>query len=647
MKRNKTILLLIFAVIFSILFSAGLSRYGGKYVTELASTKEYGSEDIAVPVYEGSDSIGREINVPFNRLDVICLVIAHDADAPVMAGSGIDVELIKDGASVALITGPELQSISFYHDPDGKFSTCGYIEIQIQDKYNLGEGKYELAITGRAISKEDGFSVLCDESGSPYVKMKGETPRHPAERYVFCFLYVLVIALIIVRMIAYKGSLKKERLDDVIVLYTILLCTFTFTYFHDTEIIYEQARVLKSALKHGQLFNFYDYALENSYYRLNANYNILLYVIAAVCFLPFDIMKKICGDMPLIYAHLWFNAIVGVMFYFTGTQVRRVLKVWNIEKDKAELTVLIYYMNPILLFATVGFSQLDIFYISAMLEALILFEKGKTDRASLLWSLSIAMKTFPVMIFIPLLLLREKRLTRIIRHALEAMSLSLIFSIIYGGSEGWKLNQLHSAHYKKPFMNMLPAENVGISLFVTLYLIIMFICWARKTKADYKSTILCSLAVYTVFTVFMDWLPQYPAPIGIFLALAFLIVPDPVSYLGIESFFSLGLLGAIWLKYEHEVDNYMVLYGIPGFKYSSETPLTFSQFADKLSGFPYKTEAASSMAAAACVFLLFYAYRGMKQENKGKADFPAGYIYLPVIPLFVLLIISGLVSFSS
>ena len=121
MKRNKTILLLIFAVVFSILFSAGLSRYGGKYVTELASTKDYGSEDIAVPVYEGSDSTGREINVPFNRLDVICLAIAHDADAPVKAGSGIDVELLKDGASVAIIKGPELESISFYHIKFRKF----------------------------------------------------------------------------------------------------------------------------------------------------------------------------------------------------------------------------------------------------------------------------------------------------------------------------------------------------------------------------------------------------------------------------------------------------------------------------------------------------------------------------------------------
>ena len=82
------------------------------------------------------------------------------------------------------------------------------------------------------------------------------------ERYLYTLLYVFAFALVLVRMLCGQSRLQKERLDTVIIFYTLFLFTFTFTYYEDTKMIYENARVMKSAIKHGEFFHYYDYILQ-------------------------------------------------------------------------------------------------------------------------------------------------------------------------------------------------------------------------------------------------------------------------------------------------------------------------------------------------------------------------------------------------
>ena len=451
------------------------------------------------------------------------------------------------------------------------------------------------------------------------------------------FLHMLAFALILARMLIYKGSLKRERLDNVIMFYTLFLFTFTFTYFEDTIMIYENARVFKSALKHGQIFNYYDFALENSAYSLNANYNIILYFIFAVCMLPYDICCKLFGDIPLFYGHMWYNILVSIIFVFTGFQLRRLLKVWKIDEKTQDMMSVLYYMNPVLLFCTVGFSQLDIFYISLFLEGLILFEKGKTDKACLLWSLPVAMKGFPILVIVPLILLRDKRLAYILRYTAETLCVSAVFHLIYGSSEGWIRNQEHSPHYEKLFSSMLPAQGRTVSIFLVLYLLILFICWISK-KESFRSTILCGLSVYVFFFCFTGWLPQYAAMAGLFMALSVLLIGTPHYFLGIETFFSLGYIFSVWFKYP-DVNNTMLVG-------AGDVPI-FSEFVKGLTDFKYPLELAMSISTAAGIFLVIYAAVCAKKNENAKWDFPAGYLYLPMMPVYAIIIASAVINYVS
>ena len=448
-------------------------------------------------------------------------------------------------------------------------------------------------------------------------------------------MHILAFALIFGRMLYYKGSLKRERIDNVIIFYTLFLFTFTFTYFEDTIMIYENARVFKSALKHGQILHYYDFALENSAYALNANYNIILYFIFAVCMLPYDICCRLFGDIPLFYGHMWYNILVSVLFVFTGCQFRRLLKVWKTDAKTLDIMTVLYYMNPVLLFCTAGFSQLDIFYLMIFLEGLILFEKGKTDKACLLWSLSVAMKGFPILVIVPLILLRSKKLAYILRYTLEALSLTIIFNLVYGSSVGWIRNQEHSPHYEKLFSSKLSAQGGSISVFIVLYLLILFFCWISK-KESFRTTILCGLTVYTAFFCFTGWLPQYALMMGLFLVPALLLAENPHHLLGIETFLSLGYIFSVWFKYP-DVNNTMLI--------GSNNDPIFKDFITGLTEFKYPLELAMSISTAAGIFLVIFSLMNAKKEKSPNWDFPAGYLYLPVMPVYAIVILSALINY--
>ncbi|MCR5119456.1 MAG: hypothetical protein K6B44_07550 [Lachnospiraceae bacterium] len=451
------------------------------------------------------------------------------------------------------------------------------------------------------------------------------------------FLHILAFALIAARMLIYKGSLKRERLDNVITFYTLFLFTFTFTYFEDTIMIYENARLFKSALKRGEIFNYYDFALHNSAYPLNANYNLILYFIFAVCMLPYDICCKLFGEIPLFYGHIWYNILVSAIFVFTGFQFRRLLKVWKTDDKTLELMTVLYYMNPVLLFCTAGFSQLDIFYITLFLEGLILFEKGKSDKACLLWSLPVAMKGFPLLVIIPLILLREKRLAHILKHTAETLSLTAVFHLIYGSSEGWIRNQEHNPHYEKLFSGKFSAQGGSVSVFIILYLLILFICWVSK-KESFRTTILCGLSVYVFFFCFTGWLPQYAAMAGLFMVLSLLLIEKPHYFLGVETFFSLAYIFSVWFKYP-DVNNTMLL--------GSKNDPIFKDFILGLTDFKYPLELAMSVSTAAGIFLVIYTALSAKKNENCKWDFPAGYLYLPMMPVYAMIILSAIINYIS
>ena len=641
----------ILAAVFSIVAAYLISRFGGNFMQShfgSAETCEIASESDAI---DDGMTIEQKVFLPYDHLTGLGISIAHlSPDEEIGKEARLSVSLFNaEKERLCCWETEPLCDLDYQVDSFGKLKPQAYYFFSVPGDVFIGEGEYTLVIGGVKLDKASQIGVAVNAE-DVYIRTEGELIRHVQERFLFTLLYVIAAVLIVLRMLFYKEDTKEfviRQLDRVIIAYTLFLFTFTFTYFEDTIMIYENARVMKSAIKHGEFFRYYDYAMIHSKYRLNANYNVILYLIFAVCFLPYDIACTVFGEIPLYYGHMWYNIIVSLMYVLVGMRIGKLLDLWQVEEQKKKTVMALYYLNPVLLFSTVGFSQLDIFYIAVFVEGLILFEKKETDKACLIWALSVAMKMFPVLVVIPLILLREKKLLRILRYVAETMSITIVCHFIYGSSEGWIMNQEHSPHYERLFADLIPAQHGYASIFIVLYLVILFCCWNSKRKESYQTTILCGVIVYISFFCFCNWLAQYVALMGLFIVLAALVIEDFRIYLGVEAFLSLGYILAVWLR-SGDGANLMLLTGcIGGFRYVGETPMLFSEFVNRLTGFAFPLELAQSISVAAGLFLAAYCMKSVKEKKQTEWVFPAGYLYLPMLPVYAILMLSGIITFSS
>ena len=134
---------------------------------------------------------------------------------------------------------------------------------------------------------------------------------------------------------------------------------------------------------------------------------------------------------------------------------------------------------------------------------------------------------------------------------------------------------------------------------------------------------------------------------GLFIVLAALVIEDFRIYLGVEAFLSLGYILAVWLR-SGDGANLMLLTGcIGGFRYVGETPMLFSEFVNRLTGFAFPLELAQSISVAAGLFLAAYCMKSVKEKKQTEWVFPAGYLYLPMLPVYAILMLSGIITFSS
>ena len=179
---------------------------------------------------------------------------------------------------------------------------------------------------------------------------------------------------------------------------------------------------------------------------------------------------------------------------------------------------------------------------------------------------AICFKVFPLFIFIPLLLLVEKRLYKIILHIICAMSGFLASGLIYAGSEGYIETQrikdevfgLHSRFYDNNFFGH------EISIFIMCFIIICFICYTLKYDENKTGTYITTIPIIVYSTLFLFYWPhpQWFAIITPYLALLVLIYKNKKPVILAEALFITGILFYSVLQYPKHTDNYMVNHGI-------------------------------------------------------------------------------------
>lgn len=382
-----------------------------------------------------------------------------------------------------------------------------------------------------------------------------------------------------------------NRIEWGFVAIMLLFGSFLFSQAGDMQITIRHARDLLSAIKDGDLLHYYtvvkDKALEGGYYGraqigASAYYNIFLYLFLAISILPLILIEKIFGftasdNIAVNYV----NVILLLLVLVSALLVFKIAKEMRLSGQQAKEAAYIYLSSAILVFATVGFSQLDIVYLIFTLWGLLFYLRRQYVRFSLIMSVAIMLKVFPILAFIPLIVLVEKRLLHIIKYLLLGMSSTIVFKLVFHGDLGYgitqeKLGEIYGFS-KSLFSNGVAVFMMSCSLFALCMILLCIAMYDKECTESllWKYVIFVPLFAFSSFLMFVGWHPQWTVLVAPFMALAIVVDKQRRSLIYLDAGIGLAIFAASAIVFPKNTDNYMANHGIvailTGHQYSGVT----------------------------------------------------------------------------
>lgn len=437
---------------------------------------------------------------------------------------------------------------------------------------------------------------------------------------------------------------NNQKLIGLLYLITTLIC---FLFFLHTDVIYTIVNSLAFLTSHSK--DFYDFNKQSFGF---APYLPVIYILIAIWNAPLQLFNLIdpytiidwANNFPLktitkfnyMTIVAWYKLLIILFNVLTAKYIAKIN--YLISKNKRKINYL-YLTSPFVLYSSLVFSSYDIFSVLFCTIAFYYYCKKEILRFSIFFSIAIACKYFALLIFIPLLLLREKNIMNIIIYFLLAFSISIISILAYVDN----VNFIESITYVTKIKAFTGSVNFIklISLFSYLALCIyIYFTKITDTKSIIKLSILSSQFTYFLFFLAFKWHPQWIIIIIPFMILSYNYINNFTKIILIDfvGFFSFILLSInIW---KDNLDQRMMMYG-PFSSWLSEI-----QF--RMSDILHSQNIKSFLIFIFYVYLLhpliliFYekrisAYPRKKNILSGFENIRFIYIYIFLIPCFLCL----------
>jgi len=160
-----------------------------------------------------------------------------------------------------------------------------------------------------------------------------------------------------------------------------------------------------------------------------------IYLIFALVLYPLKLLGLITGPEHFPLAGIYtLKALITAVYLLSGWVFYRLTGFYSADTGWRKFTTAVYLTSPILIFTQFVFSQFDIFYVVLTLAGFGLMLKRRIFAASLAFGLAITFKSFPALVFLPLLLLVEKRFWRLAAAGLVFVLPFALLQMVYSGS---------------------------------------------------------------------------------------------------------------------------------------------------------------------------------------------------------------------
>lgn len=300
-------------------------------------------------------------------------------------------------------------------------------------------------------------------------------------------------------------------------LFTILLCAafYCVTGHDDLLETSNHAWLLLDCIKNGQFLDYYNVVMahQNSlYYLNNAHYNILCYALYAIWQLPVYLVSQL-GHIAVSERFLmfWSKAVGVAAFAGCAALLGRIAVRLGHPPEDSHFIPLYFVLDPIAFFAAIVMGQYDSLCLLFLLAAILCWLDGRMLRFSLLAGVALVFKFFPLLLFLPLLVLTEKRPLRCAGYLLASLWLYIPTALLFRGRTG-DMSVFNGEVIQRIFAAKLAGGLDDLPIYLILYACLLLGCYLYRPQSR-QAAAACmpwlGLAVYGLLFVFVSWHPQW------------------------------------------------------------------------------------------------------------------------------------------
>ena len=376
--------------------------------------------------------------------------------------------------------------------------------------------------------------------------------------YLFLISVIILIFLFYIFVVKLNVfnyySLSPSRLDYIIFGVIVGLCFFSYIY-PDVLVIFPFSVNFWNV---NPVNFFYEVYNKVGSYHKPDDLPYLAYVIYAMLYFPLWIYSKVRGITYYTWHHPNFEVgtleimyIKFLLLFFvlaSSYLLYKISKKLGLYENRSKWVSFIFISSPFTILPAFVISQVEIIMIFFTLLAIS--DYLDNNRRYILWfSIAIPLKLFPIFIFIPLTLLREKNYIKIIINIIIVILPYIITQIIFKSPNPSNRNII-------ALQTIVDFKIIGASIFIIIY---GFICLYSflQNKDSYDKYEFNRLIIYTILFTF-----SLVVLVNSFFHLYWIIIISPFISLVIffnDKYFKLNILlefiatfcYALMLSYSH------------------------------------------------------------------------------------------------
>ena len=355
------------------------------------------------------------------------------------------------------------------------------------------------------------------------------------------------------RLGSWWSSTERPGLVDWALLGIILLGAYVFFLYGDVRATFEHSFNFLDSVLQGRIGDFYRIAIEHTSTGHPAVYDIPLYLLFGLWNLPTYIIYRITGFQYLLStpAQLWLKTMMVLAALLAAKVLVDIARDLGVSRQRSKW-VAFFFLSSMTLFVPVFvIVQYDIIMIVFILLGLRAYLRGRLGRFLLWFAIANTLKLFALFIFVPLLLLREKRLRLVALQVVVGLIGLVGCRAIYHGNVAYKASTggFMSSMLQRLTAVGVPWQSSMIPIFVVFMVGIVIFAYLRRpqgTKALAADAVYICMAIYLVFATVVPLNPYWAVMVSPFAVLIIFLNPRHVL---LNSALEVGVGTALFLMY--------------------------------------------------------------------------------------------------